>query len=191
MKLAILSDDLTGASGVSSMINMPNTITINCENLKKINLDDFDFVSINLNLREKDEQTTREITEDVLDYLKGYKIALRIDSTLRGNVSTLIKCLATKRNALLTDTIPEYERYTVDNSTVCNGERLDLLKLLNFEKYEINDVKKKVEIRESKTLQDLRLLADACIKEDLAPIDPGPMISLYAQKLVDFHENQR
>ncbi len=188
MRLAIFSDDLTGASGVGSMIKTGRTITVNYENLPKIDLDRFDNVSINLNLRDANPQTTRKLMRRVLSVFREKKIALRIDSALRGNIAVMIKTIIAVRCTLITDTIPEYGRYTENETTFFDGEGKNILELLNIQNGDIR--KQNLIISDSFTGDDLDALAENCLKMDLVPIDPGPMIARYAIKLGKINETR-
>ncbi len=181
MKIVILSDDLTGASGVASMINSGRTVTLNYEKLQEIYIDQFDYVSINLNLRNVNEATARKVMEKILPMFEGRRIALRIDSTLRGNIPVLVRMILKTRRALITDTIPEYGRYTENGKTVYNGEEKSI-----YEALELGvkaETKNELVISDSRTSIDLDNLAKLCLDNNLVPIDPGPMIAKYALKL--------
>ena len=64
LKLIIFSDDLTGASGVASMIN--NCITIPYYNVNKLNLNNFIYVSIDLETRFSDDDTIKNRIDNIL-----------------------------------------------------------------------------------------------------------------------------
>ncbi len=183
MKLAILSDDLTGASGVASMIGTAGTITINSDNLGKIRKENFDYISINMNTRETSPSLTKQIIEEVLGTIGNARIALRIDSTLRGNIGVQVQALLKSGNLLLTDTIPEYGRYTENGFTVYNSERSNIRKVLNFDVNMSAEATFQIMIADSRTEEDLGTLALKCIEDGLIPVDPGPLIAHYAARL--------
>lgn len=178
MLLAILSDDLTGASGVASMINEEGTITVNYENLSNVDIEKFNFISINLDVRDSNIENTSKLMSEVLSLFQEQYLALRIDSTLRGNISTMVKSIIEKRKVLITDTIPEYGRFTENGFTVLSGIRKNIAEIFDFP-YE----REKITIADSKTYDDIDALAEICIRNNLVPIDPIPLIARYAKKL--------
>ena len=191
MKLAILSDDLTGASGVASMLHLPNTITVDFRNLSKIGLEHFAFVSINLDIREKEPTSVIRTLEKAMGVIGAFKFALRIDSTLRGNVGLQIQSILNFRDVLITDTIPEYGRYTEDGFTIYHSKKKKISQILPEEIQKSERNLHEFTIADSKTYEDLDRLAFYCIDHDLVPIDPGPMIARYAANMEKIDENFR
>ncbi len=171
LKLIIFSDDLTGASGVASMIN--NCITIPYYNVNKLNLNNFIYVSIDLETRFSDDDTIKNRIDNILKNLNGVKIAFRIDSELRGNINGYFNALNCY-NFILTDTIPDYNRYTVNSKTVHNNKIIDIKTLLHASN---------VKIMDSHDINDLKNIAEECINLNYFPADPGILISLYSVKL--------
>lgn len=181
MKLAIFSDDLTGASGVASMANGRRAITINYESISSIDPEKFDIVSINLNIRDSSPEYAQKLMDEVMSLFFHEKIALRVDSTLRGNMPVMVKSIIASRKALITDTIPEYNRFTENGYTIFSGVKKSIAKALELSS--CNSETSNIEISDSRTYYDLDALAEICIKNNLVPIDPGPMIARYAIKL--------
>lgn len=171
LKLIIFSDDLTGASGAASMIK--NCITMPYYNIDKINVNKFEYISIDLETRNENYNTIKNRINDILKKIKNSKIALRIDSEFRMNVNYYFDALD-KYNFILTDTIPEYNRYTINNKTFYKNKIIDINKILKS---------KNVKIMDSLNKNDLNDIAGECIKSNYCPADPGILISLYSEKL--------
>jgi uncharacterized protein YgbK (DUF1537 family) len=77
---------------------------------------------------------------------------------------------------LLTDTIPEYGRRTSDGKTIVGSQEKDLNSVL--EPVRRSWGRDMVLIADSQSESDLRALASRCVREDLIPVDPGPLVSL-------------
>ncbi len=171
LKLIIFSDDLTGASGVASMIN--SCITVPYYNINKLNLNCFTYVSVDLETRFSDDATIKHRINDVLKNLNDVKIALRIDSELRGNINGYFNALS-NYNFILTDTMPGYKRYTVKGKTVYKNKSIVIKNILNADN---------VIIMDSYNINDLKSIAEECIKFNYMPADPGILISMYSVEL--------
>ena len=175
MKYVILSDDLTGASGVASLLNAPDTITINLDQIGLLESANASFVSVNLDCRHSPD--SGKIVEMALNHFSGSRVTLRIDSTLRGNISAMITpFLSRGKKILLTDTIPEYGRYTRNGKTIFNGLETDILSpVLRGSMFQ--PPAGSIEVADSESYDDIRELALRCLYEDMMPVDPGPMIA--------------
>ncbi len=171
LKLIIFSDDLTGASGAASMIK--NCITLPYYNINKLDLNKFEYISIDLETRFEDNNTIKNRINNILKKIKDVKIALRIDSEFRMNINYYFNAL-NEYNFILTDTIPEYNRYTINNKTFYKNKTIDIDKILKS---------KNVKIMDSLNKNDLNIIAGECIKSNYYPADPGILISLYSEKL--------
>ena len=175
MKYVILSDDLTGASGVASLINAPDTITIDLDRIDLLESAHASFISVNLDCRNSPD--SGKIVETALEHFSGSRVALRIDSTLRGNISAMLApFLSRGKKILLTDTIPEYGRYTMNGKTTFNGQETDILSSV-LKGSMIKPPAGSIEVADSRSYGDIRGLAYRCLSEGLIPVDPGPMIA--------------
>jgi len=171
LKLIIFSDDLTGASGVASMIK--NCITLPYYNINKLDLNKFEYISIDLETRNENYNTIKDRINNILKEIKDAKIALRIDSEFRMNVNYYFDAL-NEYNFILTDTIPEYNRYTINNKTFYKNKIININKIVKS---------KNVKIMDSLNKNDLNSIARECIRLNYYPADPGILISLYLEKL--------
>ncbi len=114
--IIILSDDITGASGVASMIDDGATVTINIDNLDSSIDAGHECVCVNLGIRESGVLECRRILRSALKFAGNEIIALRIDSALRGPIGQQVEAFLKRGNLLVTDTLPEYRRYTLARS---------------------------------------------------------------------------
>ena len=114
-----------------------------------------------------------------LDYVKELYpeafILTRIDSMLRGSTSDFIEFMCKFRKLLITDTIPNFERYTYTGLTIQNGSKLGIRDIVPVKLHD------SVIIANSRTYDDIEKLAKRCLDEDLLPVDPGLMIKLYLE----------
>jgi D-threonate/D-erythronate kinase len=173
----ILSDDLTGASGVASMIDSDFAITVNAEHLKS----DFEkrspCICVNLRVRESNSAKAAKAANSVLDTIGDDSIVtLRIDSSMRGPIDSLVGAIARRRRILLTDTIPEYGRYTSKGATIFGRKSIVISRRLSKS---IQTYADRITIADSYSSTDLKELAKFCVKNGLIPVDPGPLISNY------------
>ena len=193
-KFFVLSDDLTGAHGVSGMMaQFGRSITVNKEALfDKREIDvNYDFLTINTESRKMDGIRAFQTVQELWDFLKVNEIGVgkRIDSTLRGNTENEIMPLLEKNSAIMTDTIPEYSRYTENGKTITSDssiEILDKFKELEVLTLKLNELKKvkvkkgKVYVVDSRTHIDIDNIANFIYKNRYIPIDPGPLCSKVA-----------
>jgi len=173
----ILSDDLTGASGVASMIDNGFTITVNAKHLKRNFKQEPLCICVNLRVRESYSTEATETALSVLDTIgDDSTVTLRIDSSMRGPIDSLVGVIARERRILLTDTIPEYGRYTSNGATIFRRKSIDISsKLTNS----IRACADRISVVDSYSSADLKNLAKFCMKNPLTPVDPGPLISNY------------
>ncbi len=99
----------------------------------------------------------------------------------------MVRSIIERRGALITDTIPEYGRFTENGSTVFLGVVESITETLDLPQdgFETSNLT----VTDSRTYDDLNTLAETCIRRGLVPIDPGPMIGGYATKLGRVDEN--
>ncbi len=168
MDTLIISDDLSGAAGMASLLGTAfPTIPFNRINLlKKINAK---IISIDLETRNSKDTFPR------LNYLKNMypeaAILARIDTLMRGSTLDFIGFIKQYGKIMLTDTIPEFGRYTFGGSSIQNN------KIVNIEKMLPAEIKPFVTIADSCTYSDIEELARKCIIENYIPMDPGILIS--------------
>ena len=78
-------------------------------------------------------------------------------------------------NILLTDTIPEYGRYTFNGSSIDRNGSINIIKMLP------DRLKPYVKIADSQSYVDIKNLAKKCVDENLLPLDPGLLIKYYLE----------
>lgn len=174
MDILIVSDDLSGAAGMASMIGkgIPVISYNNIALLRKFNSK---ITSIDIETRNSDDAIKR------LTFIKKIKsdalILTRIDTLLRGSTSDFIKFMANYGKLIITDTIPDYGRYTCNGNSVCMD---DILSIENAIPLETKDY---IEIAESRTYNDIRRLAEVCIQKNYLPVDPGILLKMYIEMI--------
>ncbi|MFP3237101.1 MAG: nucleotide-binding domain containing protein, partial [Vulcanisaeta sp.] len=124
-----------------------------------------------------------------------FKIGKRIDSALRGNIKSEIEAIIEAENnggsIILTDTIPEYGRFTDRGFTVVGDERTSIMNIFgsistlivdwrNLESIDKSQIKGKVVIVNSYDYEGINTIANYVFKNDLIPADPLPLISTVA-----------
>jgi len=176
----ILSDDLTGASGVASMVDVPGTATVNLERLSPELARRFSCIAVNLETRDRNGGEAAERLSSALDLVGESPVAVRIDSALRGHVQTSIRALLERGDVMVTDTIPEYGRRTVSGKTCIGTQQRDIASLLA--PLRRGTRARTITIADSETQEDLDLLALRCIDDNLIPVDPGPLVARVARK---------
>jgi uncharacterized protein YgbK (DUF1537 family) len=176
----ILSDDLTGASGVASMVDGSLAVTVNVSGFDPHLAVEFPCVVINLEARERSEEEVTRIAGATLDMIGESWTALRIDSALRGPVAGLVRQLSSRGRILLTDTIPEYVRSTSNGKTIVGSQEKDLKVML--EAIRRGGDRERVIVADSQSEADLRVLASRCVREGLIPVDPGPLVSMVVKE---------
>lgn len=174
MNAIVVSDDLSGAAGMASIIGKGIPV-ISYANVKFIEELNAKIISIDLETRNSDNTIER------LEILKRIQpdamILTRIDTMLRGSTSDFIKFMARTGKLLITDTIPEYGRYT------CNGRSIygdDIMNINNSIPEQAKDI---AMIADSKTYKDIKKLARVCINENLLPVDPGILIKMFLEMI--------
>ncbi|KPV47679.1 hypothetical protein SE19_00055, partial [Acidiplasma aeolicum] len=169
MVFVIISDDLTGASGMASMLN--NSITVPYYNIKLIDINAYDYVCVDLETRNADVQKSIDRFKMVLKFYCNETILLRIDSALRGNIKAYLMEFSKMGKIIITDTIPEYGRYTEDKKTFYRG---DFKNLMDFIPENRN-----ITIMDSRNYNDIKMIAYECVKTGSLPVDPGILIKTY------------
>jgi uncharacterized protein YgbK (DUF1537 family) len=174
VNVIIVSDDLSGSAGVASMIGI-NVPVIPFRIVHKIYDLNFPIVSVDLETRNNNEGYQK------IAYIKNtfheFLILARIDSLLRGSTKEFIEFMAEDNKLLITDTIPEYKRYTFRGYSMQNDTKHDLAGIIPEKS------KNNAAVMDSSTYEDLRNLARKCIEEDYLPADPGLMIKFYLEMI--------
>jgi D-threonate/D-erythronate kinase len=176
----VLSDDLTGASGVASMVNCSLAATVNLAHFDQRIADDFPFVAINMEARESNEREVAALMKKALDITGDSWTTIRIDSALRGPIAQLLRQISPRGKVLLTDTVPEYGRFTREGKTYLGAQEKDLASVASLALGPGGSAR--VVIADSRSRPDLEALASRCVREGLIPVDPGPLISLVAKR---------
>jgi D-threonate/D-erythronate kinase len=176
----IISDDLTGASGVASMVDHSTAVTVNLDRFGRALTKEFGCIVLNLESREKSGKEAARRLSRALDLVGESPVALRIDSALRGRVRMLVEAMLQRGAVLITDTIPDYGRSTQSGKTVIGAQRKDIESLLEPLRRRMND-RGLITVADSQTYDDLDRLARTCIEDDLIPVDPGPLVAAVAR----------
>jgi len=177
----VFSDDLTGASGISSLVTGTSRITINTDHMHSPATKQFPFVAVNLHTRQTSWRGARAEFVRATGMVDAANLGLRIDSALRGHVGVYLGVLLGIRDVLLTDTIPEYNRYTLSGKTISPFNEKSISEIILTET-NLNEARNELIIADSRTQEDLERLASVCIKKSLIPVDPGPLIALVARR---------
>jgi len=168
----IISDDLSGASGMASLIGIHIPV-IPYKKLSLISILHANVYSIDLETRNLKNPLYR------LNYVKNTypeaRILVRIDSLLRGSTLNFLRFLKEYGKIILTDTIPDFNRYTFNGSTVERNSNINIKEILS------GDLKPFITIADSRTYADIQELAKKCIKENCIPVDPGILIKTYLE----------
>ena len=174
MLIIIVSDDLSGAAGMASLIgsHIPVVPYYRIPDPGKLNSE---IVSIDLETRNLEDPLPR------LDMVKhtfpDARILARIDSLFRGSTLDFIAFIKRYGNIILTDTIPEYGRYTFNGSSIDRNGTINITKMLP------DKLKPYVEIADSQSYVDIQKLAKKCVDENLLPVDPGILIKYYLEMI--------
>lgn len=172
MLTIIISDDLSGAAGMASLIG-PSIPVIPYNRIPDTGKMNSEIVSIDLETRNSDNPRPR------LDMVKhtfpDARILARIDSLFRGSTLDFIAFSKEYGNIIVTDTIPEYGRYTFNGSSIDRTGSIDITKMLP------DRLKPYVEIADSQSYGDIKKLAKKCVDENLLPVDPGMLIKYYLE----------
>ena len=175
MGYIIISDDLSGAAAMASLIgpNIP-VITIN-------RIEDFPKFSsriISLDIETRNSTDALEKLNIVMEKFPDFNILARIDTMLRGSTSEFIEFMSLRGKLTITDTIPDYGRYTTNGYTVYKGKKIDLNSVIP------NTASSNTMILDSATYDDLKRIARECVENELLPVDPGPLIANYLELIV-------
>lgn len=201
-----MSDDLTGANAVASMTaSYCRSATFNVEIFNQVTdvMDDFQCVSLNTDTRNSTPQLAAATVSRIALEVKrtGAILAKRIDSTLRGNIEAELMAIKEVLNKpfIITDTIPEYGRFTRGGSTIAGADRLsfrNVFKSLNGAYVSINDLNQinklvrqyDVIVVDSSSYEDLDVIARTATEQGLIPVDPGPLCSMYGKRALGLRE---
>jgi hypothetical protein len=168
----IISDDLSGAAGMASLIgvNIPVIPYLKLSMVRTLNPD---IISVDLETRNLKDPFPR------LNYVKSIypeaRILVRIDSLLRGSTLDFLRFIKQYGKIILTDTIPEFNRYTSSGSTVQKNISMNITEMLP------DDLKPFITIADSFHYKDIQELAKRCIMENYIPVDPGILIKAYLE----------
>ncbi len=185
----ILSDDLTGANGVSGMARK-FSFSATTNSMKIIN--DFQIITINTLTRSMDPIEAKNKIESYIEIFNrnDFYFAKRVDSTLRGNIEDEALPVLKYYSIVYTDTIPEYGRYTESGNTVFHDQIMSLknifkkikTKILTLEDFiNIDENEGTIYIVDTKTYDDLEKLAKEIVKRKMIPMDPGPLCAEVAK----------
>lgn len=189
----VFSDDLTGANGVSGMMSrFSRAVTVPFDKIHYAPTDDFRCITVNTKSRMRDGENAYRIISSLLENLKGKGtyIGKRMDSTLRGNIEKEAIPLISNNVAIMTDTIPEYGRFTRDGMTISGDVYLEISAIfreLEVIPLRIEDLKNtrmergRVYVVDSATYEDLEKIALFTYRNRYLPMDPGPLCSLVAR----------
>jgi len=181
----VISDDLTGANGVAGMMAKHcRTIVVDYSKLSAIGGFNADCIVVNTRSRMVNSSDAEARVRAVVDYAssRGLRIGKRIDSALRGNLVGELRPLL-NRVLVVTDTIPEYGRYTENGYTVMGGAKVNILerinhraRVMNLSEF-INNARELngVVVVDSRSHDDLTLIAQVVNKYGYVPVDPGPL----------------
>lgn len=172
MDTIIISDDLSGAAGMASLIGT-GIPAIPFKNIDVLGKMKSSIISLDLETRNTGNAGQR------LDYVKELYpeafILTRIDTMLRGSTSDFIEFMCKFEKLLITDTIPDFERYTYTGLTIQNERKLTIRDIVPVKLHD------SIIIADSRTYSDIGTLAKRCLNENLLPVDPGIMIKLYLE----------
>ncbi len=185
----ILSDDLTGANGVSGMARK-FSFSATTNSMKIIN--NFKIITINTVTRSSDPAEAKNKIDLYIELFNKnrFYFGKRVDSTLRGNIEDEALPILKYYSIVYTNTIPEYNRYTENGNTIFNNQIMSLksifkkikTKVLTLKDFLINEENENiVYIVDSKTYDDLKVLAKEIVKRKMVPMDPGPLIAEVAR----------
>ena len=172
MLTIIISDDLSGAAGMASLIGSRIPV-VPYNRIPEVDIMNSEIVSIDLETRNLENPWTR--IDMVKHTFPDARILARIDSLLRGSTLDFIAFIKRYGNIILTDTIPEYGRYTF------NGSSIDRNGTINISGIIPDRLKPYVEIADSQSYGDIEKLAKKCVNENLLPVDPGILIKYYLE----------
>jgi len=206
MNFFVLSDDFTGANGIASFIaHYCDSININLENylinFKKL-ISSFKCIIINTNTRNSKPQQAQSVISLIgnnINQLNGI-LAKRIDSTLRGNIEIELMTLKSiyDKKFILADTIPEYKRFTKNGFTFFNNSSVNILNLFRNMKgnyYSIDNINKidknlDFYVIDSRTYNDIKLIAKFAAENGMIPVDPIPLCSEYGRISMKLSKNK-
>jgi uncharacterized protein YgbK (DUF1537 family) len=188
----VFSDDLTGANGVSGMMaKFCISAVFNHDKIFSDVDEHFQCITLNTKTRMLDGESAYSILSDLNEIIteKGARIGKRIDSTLRGNMEKEIIPFLERNSAIMTDTIPEYGRYTENGNTITQETSLDIaerfreLEVIPLKIHELRNARMesgKVYVVDSRTYSDLERIAEFTYRNGYIPMDPGPLCSMVA-----------
>ncbi len=202
-KFIVISDDLTGANGIAGfMAHFCGSIVINYDSSlirKDVTSLPYDCVVINTKSRMIDGLDAKNRVDSVLRLFSGdgYRFGKRIDSALRGNIEDeILPFIERGFMVVITDTIPEYGRYTYNGLTIIDNSTNNILAKFKYitpiivgdidELTNIENTTGKVFIVNSRTHDDLRRIANFIVNnQNVIPVDPLYLISYTAQQYIN------
>lgn len=167
---------------MASMIGDSLAVTVNASRFDPSLAEAYPVIAISLEVREKNIADAALATGKVLDTIGSSWTALRIDSALRGPVPGLVGPILARGRVLVTDTIPEYGRRTENGETIFGTQAKNIEHALQHGG--VRNERRELIIADSQNDNDLRSLAKRCIRENLIPVDPGPLISMVVKEML-------
>ena len=185
VKFMVISDDLTGADGVAGMMTKHcGAIVISYKLIRLIPVDS-ECVVVNTESRLIEPNNAEDRVKIIVEYAEsnGFIIGKRIDSALRGNIETELRPLL-KWTIVITDTIPEYGRFTKGGFTILGNSRVSIVERLGAIKSTVMDIRELkanasslngVVIVDSRTMDDIIEIAQVIHDNGFTAVDPGPL----------------
>ncbi len=190
--IVVISDDLTGANGIGGLLSrICKTAVVNYGKHGYVS-GGYECLVVNTNSRPVNGGEARARVEAVMRAFEGGVFGKRIDSALRGNVEDeLMPFVERGLGVVLTDTIPEYGRYTRGGFTVVGGVKDSILGRFSRIKAiplgSINEADRLgrlnglILVVDSSTHEDLRRIAEFTVDKGLVPADPLYLIAYSIQ----------
>ncbi|WP_291765842.1 four-carbon acid sugar kinase family protein [Caldivirga sp. UBA161] len=185
VRFMVISDDLTGANGVAGMMAKRCGVVVISYRLIKLIPSDSECIVVNTESRLIEPNIAESRVKAIVNYAEsnGFIIGKRIDSALRGNIESELRPLL-KQTIVITDTIPEYGRFTENGFTILGNSQVSIVERLGGIKsmiMSIRDLKANagnlngVVIVNSRTMDDIIEVAQVIHDNGFTPVDPGPL----------------
>ncbi|ABW01751.1 four-carbon acid sugar kinase family protein [Caldivirga maquilingensis] len=185
VRFMVISDDLTGANGVAGMMSKHCSVIVINHRLIKLIPGDAECVVVNTESRLIEPDIAESRVKSVISYAEynGFIIGKRIDSALRGNIGPELRPLL-KRTMVITDTIPEYGRFTEGGFTILGDSKVSILERLGGIRAMVTSIRglkanasnlKGVVIVDSRTMSDIAEIAQVIHDNGFTAVDPGPL----------------
>ncbi|GGM72682.1 hypothetical protein GCM10007108_08520 [Thermogymnomonas acidicola] len=176
--MIVVSDDLTGASLMASMCR-GRYIVYPLENVDESHLRE-SFISVDLGTRALEAAEVEEKL-DIFERLLGDSPwTYRMDSSGRDNLTAYLRRLVKKSRIMITSTIPELGRFTLNGVSVSEDGNIDLRERVFHQACRF--LRERVKIVDSRTWEDIDRISQLCRELSCIPVDPGPLISRYLGK---------